>query len=189
MSDDSDIAKLHLGILRMESGDPDGAEALWTRIRDGRLLPMALRNLSRARLSRGDEAGAVRYMALSLQAGGDRADAAYTREYIQLLLDVRRFRDAWQAYLAAPEIAKSDDRVQILAGQAAIEVGEYGYLDEFFRTQHAAVREGETSLTDLWFRLEAFREAEARGTAVTEELLEEIRITRNPPRSIDFRMN
>ena len=188
-ADDSDAARLHLGILRMEAGDADGAEALWTRIRDERLAPMALRNLSQARLRRGDGAGAIRYMALSLQAGGDRADAAYTREYIQLLLDDMRFGEAWRAYQSAPEIARADDRVKILAAQAAIETGEYDYLDEFFQTPHVAVREGETSLTDLWFRLEAIREAKSRGTDVTDELIQEIRATRNPPRAIDFRMN
>lgn len=113
----------------------------------GEYKPMAERNLAVLCQRRGDEEGAVSHMKASLAAGGDREDAAYTREYIQMLLTLKRYQAAWDAFAAAPEEIQKDDRVSILAGVAAIEVGEYAYMDEMFRMPHAAVREGETSLT------------------------------------------
>lgn len=186
--DDSDAAKLHLGILHMEAGREAEAEALWRQV-GGEYKPMAERNLAVLCQRKGDEEGAVSHMKASLAAGGDREDAAYTREYIQMLLTLKRYQAAWDAFAAAPEETQKDDRVSILAGVAAIEVGEYAYMDEMFRMPHAAVREGETSLTDLWFRREAAREAEKRGVKVTDQLVEEMRHTLTPPREIDFRMS
>ncbi|MBQ4158196.1 MAG: hypothetical protein IJD86_08670, partial [Clostridia bacterium] len=87
------------------------------------------------------------------------------------------------------EITKKDDRSRLFAGMAAYEIGNYDFLEELFSEQHATIREGETSLTDLWFGMEANREAKKRGTTVTPELLEEIRLTKIPPREIDFRMS
>ena len=172
----------------MEAGREAEAEALWRQV-GGEYKPMAERNLAVLCQRRGDEEGAVSHMKASLAAGGDREDAAYTREYIQMLLTLKRYQAAWDAFAAAPEETQKDDRVSILAGVAAIEVGEYAYMDEMFRMPHAAVREGETSLTDLWFRCEAAREAEKRGVKVTDQLVEEMRHTLTPPREIDFRMS
>lgn len=116
-------------------------------------------------------------------------DAAYRRELIQLLVRAGRYQEAWDVFEGAPEITLKDDRSRLIAGVAAIEIGQYTYLDQLFTEHHAAIREGETSLTDLFFRREAAREAEKRGVPVDDKLIEEMKETKTPPRHIDFRMS
>ncbi len=188
-NDSSDAAKLLLGILHMENGRTEEAEKAWHAVSDKRFMPMALRNLSQAALGRGDENGAIELMKRAIVEGGDELHCAYMREYMQLLMNAKRYQEAWDAFANAPERIRKDDRASLLAGTAAIETGEYAYLDELFKTEHATIREGETSLTELWFRREAAREAEKRGVSVSEALIKEITETLLPPREIDFRMN
>ena len=50
------------------------------------------------------------------------------------------------------------------------------------------VREGEVSLTELWFRLQAMKKARALNVELTDALIEEMTQTLPPPRELDFRM-
>jgi hypothetical protein len=54
--------------------------------------------------------------------------------------------------------------------------------------EFCTIREGEISLTDLWFTLH-IKEAEARkGSSLTEEERTNVIIQNPPPYAIDFRM-
>ncbi len=188
-NDASDAGRLLLGVLQMENGRTEAAEEAWRSVSNKRFLPMAKRNLAQTALRRGDEDSAIELMKSAISEGGSELHCAYTREYMQLLLKAKRYQEAWDAFISSPERVRKDDRASLLAGAAAIETGEYEYLDELFKVEHATIREGETSLTELWFRREAAREAEKRGVCVTEELVKEISETLIPPREIDFRMS
>ncbi len=188
-NDESDCGKLLLGVMEMEKGEILKAEECWKAVADAKYLPMALRNLSQIRLRNEDMAGAIELMKKACAAGGEAMDAAYRRELIQLLVRAGRYQEAWDVFEGAPEITLKDDRSRLIAGVAAIEIGQYTYLDQLFTEHHAAIREGETSLTDLFFRREAAREAEKRGVPVDDKLIEEMKETKTPPRHIDFRMS
>ena len=188
-NDTSCAAKLMLGVMAFENGDLEKAEKCFKGVKNAKLRPQAIRNRSQIALRKGNEDEAIELMKKACEAGGDELDAAYKREYLQLLNKAKRFQESWDAFEAASEITKKDDRSRLFAGMAAYEIGNYDFLEELFSEQHATIREGETSLTDLWFGMEANREAKKRGTTVTPELLEEIRLTKIPPREIDFRMS
>jgi len=51
------------------------------------------------------------------------------------------------------------------------------------------IREGEVSLSDLWFGLQERRRAAAENRPVDEELKRRVRRECPPPADIDFRMN
>ncbi|MDR0731172.1 MAG: hypothetical protein LBF63_05840, partial [Treponema sp.] len=53
----------------------------------------------------------------------------------------------------------------------------------------AVIQEGETTLTDIWFKAEAQKIASKRGVPYSDEILREARKTLTPPKHIDFRMN
>jgi len=188
-NDTSCAAKLMLGVMAFENGDLEKAEKCFKGVKNAKLRPQAIRNRSQIALRQGNEDEAIALMKKACEAGGDELDAAYKRELLQLLNKAKRFQESWDAFEAASEITKKDDRSRLFAGMAAYEIGNYDFLEELFTEQHATIREGETSLTDLWFGMEANREAKKRGVTVTPELLEEIRLTKIPPREIDFRMS
>lgn len=188
-NDTSCAAKLMLGVMEFENGELDKAEKCFKGVKNAKLRPLAIRNRSQLALRKGDENEAIELMKKACEAGGEEMDAAYKRELLQLLNKAKRFQESWDTFEAAGEITKKDDRSRLFAGMAAYEIGNYDFLEELFNEQHATIREGETSLTDLWFGMEANKEAKKRGVTVTPELLEEIRLTRTPPREIDFRMS
>jgi hypothetical protein len=64
-------------------------------------------------------------------------------------------------------------------------------VDEFFKDPPAVtnMREGEVSLSDLWFGLHEKRVAAKEGVAITDDFKKRIREEYPPPASMDFRVN
>ena len=121
-------------------------------------------------------------------------DFALTSEYLAYLVSIKQYAKAWDIYQIIPENCRCEDRVKITMASAAIKLGEMEYLDEFFATPHYAIREGENSLTDVWFEYSARKMARERGiTDLTDEvldrLIDEAWDSCPPDYSIDFRMS
>jgi hypothetical protein len=78
--------------------------------------------------------------------------------------------------------------VLLLWAKAALETGRLEGVDVLFSREFASIREGEVSLSDLWFAWHESRISTETGSAVDEELRTYVRRTYPPPRNIDFRM-
>jgi hypothetical protein len=92
-----------------------------------------------------------------------------------------------EVYNQLPEAVRTADRVQILRGQFALELGDLDALEEVLSHEYAEVREAETTLSDLWFELQARRLVQREGRQLGEDLRREVRLTCPPPARIDFR--
>lgn len=178
-----------LATMLYENGEHDEAVRLWKECQKTWPNPLSLRDLAYAAWQQGELDKALDYMqeAVALEQG--RIDKAFIEEYLKLLVEARAYDTAWRVFTQAPEHVRSVDRVQILAGIAAMEIGEYDFLDQLFTRELDAVKEGETSLTTMWFKREAARLATERGVPLTEALIEEATETLVPPEHIDFRMS
>ena len=86
-----------------------------------------------------------------------------------------------------PPQAQRSDRVQILRGQIALQQNDLDALEEVLGREYAVVREGEVTMTDLWFELHARREAQRLGKPLDEDLRNEVKKRFPPPAHIDFR--
>jgi hypothetical protein len=60
-------------------------------------------------------------------------------------------------------------------------------LNALFATEIASIREGEASLSDLWFELQERKLAAKEGVPVDEALRKRVRKELPPPSRIDFR--
>jgi tetratricopeptide (TPR) repeat protein len=181
----------YLATMLWENLRTGEAVAIWEREAGGGhagIRALALRNLAAAARHRGDLQAALGYMqrAFALEAG--ETDPAFAEEYLRLLLQFKDWEGAWKLFKALPEKTAGAERVQLLAAQAAVELGEYGFIEHIFDRELAVIQEGETTLTDIWFKAEAQKLAKTRGLPCTEDLLEEVRKTLTPPKNIDFRM-
>lgn len=87
-----------------------------------------------------------------------------------------------------PEDIRNSERIRILAAKASIEVGDLDALDGFFDQEFATIREGEVTLTDLWFAMHERKLAAEEGLPIDDELKSRVRREFPPPRHIDFRM-
>jgi predicted helicase len=115
-------------------------------------------------------------------------DPAFTEEYLRLLVDNRRFETVWKVFNNLSQDLRQNERIAVLAGQAAIEIGEYTFVQTLFEKELVFIKEGETTISDLWYRLQAINMAKAQDIPYTERLLHEALKTLTPPKEIDFRM-
>jgi len=170
------------------------AKGAWLRSAGAVGNPWAYRCLAVLEERAGNIKLAEAYYDLALMVRGWATDFAIGSEKLSFLIRHKRYHRAFQVYEALPEICKSRDRVKISAAVAAAKLGKLDYLDAFFAEEHYDIREGECSLTDVWFEYSARRLARERGMDLltSEELLELIAEAEEscpPPPSIDFRMS
>lgn len=133
---------------------------------------LAYRNLAVLEAQRGNRARAEEYYALAMEQEGAYDDFALLNEYIETLNANGKYGVAWDAFTKAPDSVRAADRVKISVSVAAVKLGKYDFLDEFFAQEHHMIREGENTLTDVWFELCARRMALERGMAITDESLD-----------------
>jgi len=177
---------LHLGVAQMEAGAFDEARASFE-------ASVALK----------PNAAAYRNLALLFERGGDpdAAQGAYSRAWklcgedrdlaVELCAFlVRHKRDAafrTFAELLPPSVA-SCERIQLMLAQLALSRGDCPAVRRLLQREFCTIREGELSLSELWFA-SYFKEAEQRkGGELTEAEKQGIMASNPPPRLIDFRM-
>lgn len=169
------------------------AEYAWRRSIEAEPNYWAYRNLAILEKQRGNDAEAMEYYDKAIAMDGAFKDFGLASEYLGFLSDIGENEKLWAIYEALPENCKNADRIKIYAGKAAVKLDKLDYLDAFFAEEHYDIREGEVTLTDIWFEYCARKIAAQRGIEFTEESLEklvdEAWDTCPPDPAIDFRMS
>ncbi|MCL2813983.1 MAG: DUF5107 domain-containing protein [Oscillospiraceae bacterium] len=166
LKDGSAEALAHLGIMYCEEGREEEAVAAWEKS-----LPHALsyRNLSLLEAKNGNTAKAADLMEkATAQSGSD----PYKCEYAELLLKIGEYERCWQALAGLSKDAP--DRMWVYRARCAWHTGRLEELEEMFSREYSCIREGETELTDLWFKWAAAANRQNKT---------------DPPPHIDFRMS
>lgn len=181
------LAWLHLGVMRMENRDLDGARSAWEeslrQVRTG----WALRNLAVLEGQSGKPEVASDLLRQAWEAGPRVVHLAI--EYAQSLLQLGRYEELLAYAKGLPDDIRQNERIQMILAKASIETGDLDSLDGFFDREFAKIREGEVTLTDLWFSLHEKKLARAEGVEVNKELKQRVRHEFPPPKHIDFRMS
>jgi hypothetical protein len=194
------LAPYHLGVIAFERGETEMAEAYWKESAAAEENAWAYRNLAIAALRRassGRESEAMSSEAIAwykkaLDQKEGRLDPSFAEEYVLLLIEQGRIEDA-ATELAAYTSENADLRGPLLDAAARIAFARNDdiQLDRIFSLEPAHIREGDTTLVDLWTAREIRRltdagvdqsaaEARVREALASGEL--------SPPREIDFRM-
>jgi hypothetical protein len=183
------LAWLHLGVMRMERFDESGAEAAWRESIRLAPSPWAYRDLAVLSLRRGDAERALEEyeQAWRLAAGQAEMPVGLAVEYLRILQATGLAEAGMGIYCSLPANVQSAARVQILRGQFALALNDLEAVEDVLSREYAEVREGETTLSDLWFEMHARREAERSGRTLDESLRREVRLACPPPSRIDFR--
>lgn len=181
---------LHEGVLRMENGDAARAVSAWQESIALRPSPWAYRNLAVAAQRAGDAAAAQGHyrkaweMAIALGV----QSPALAVECLQSLVAQRKFAEGQALYDSLTDAVRDFDRIQILRGRIALELGDLTTVEQVLQREYAVIREGETELSDLWSEMWMRREAAASGRPLDENLRREVRKNRPLPSNIDFLM-
>lgn len=171
------------------------AESAWLKSLEYKENIWAFRNLAYLEIKRENFDKAEEYFDKALKLDAIKDDFAMYGEIITLLSKHQKnYQKAWDVYSSMPKKWKKVDRITIAISTSAVQLNKLDFLEEFFNMPHFDVREGEASLTDVWFEYCARKRAKELGiTDLTEEKLEELideawDIT-PPPYEIDFRMH
>jgi len=181
-------AHLHRGLMQYQAGETDEARRSWKR--SCKLAPnaWALRNLAvlESQQKHFSKAADLGLAAFKLQP----ALHDLACETITALLDAKR-GDAVDALLAAlPADMQSRGRIRLLEIRAALAVNRLDKADKLFRDLEIHdLREGEISLSDIWYDLQARRAAQRDNVPVDDKLRERIRAECPPPYRLNFIMS
>lgn len=189
IDEDNWLAWLHLGVMRYAAGEVDGAREAWERSMAAAHNAWAARNLALLAWEQGrfDEASSYYVEALQMQP----ALLQLAIETGQRLIGMERAQ-AWLDLLEAlPDTIRTAGRIRLLEGQAALQAGELERVAQLFDGSLVVddLREGERSLTDLWFEYHARRVSRKEDVPLDDALRERVRADYPPPQFIDFRMS
>ncbi len=181
-------ALLHYGIVLMEHFDEAGAVAAWQESLQRAPSIWAYRNLGVAAQMAQDTARARYYYDQAWQyAVAIGLEDALVREYLGFLCRLGDYGKAREVLDSLPAQLRDDDRVRILRGRIALELGDLATVEEILSREYAIVREEEVELTDLWFGMWQKRVAAATGRPIDAALRREVEAAYPPPARIDFR--
>lgn len=181
------LSLLHLGVARMEGGDSRGARSAWKRSAEETPTGWAFRNLAvlEQRARRPDAALELMWRAWEC---GPRIPAL-ALELGRLLQRQGCAEELREFCRSLPTDVASNERVQLMAARAALATGHEEELNGFFECEFATIREGEVTLTDLWFEWQAWKIARREGRIPDRALRLRLRRTLQPPAHLDFRLS
>jgi len=181
------LSWLHLGLMRFAADDRAGATEAW--LRSTRLAPSAwaFRNLAEAARLDGDMPKAIEFYQRACELAPRLRPLVV--EYCGTLLAAERPREALEVIQSLPEAIRAHSRIRLLAAQAGLALGEFEPIAPVLAEDYELVdlREGETSLSDLWFAYQAKRLAQTES-ASGGSLHEDLQSRFPPPKHLDFRV-
>jgi len=180
------LAWYHLGIMRLEAGDNDGARRAWEKSLHHQRSGWTLRNLAVLAARTNNDHESTELLKQAWECGPQ--IAALAVEYGAALVKEERFDELRRFASELPESIRSHERLRIFSARAALHAGAFEEVEQLFAHDFATVREGEVTLTDIWFALQEKKLAASEKVPVDEALKKRVRLEFPPPPNIDFRM-
>ncbi len=179
----------HLGVMLYAIDDLDGARVAWEQSIELQPTPWARRNLALLDQLQGDlDAAAAGYVVacrqrpsllpLAAECGATLIQAGRSETWLSLLNDL-------------PDPVRNAGRIRLLEAQAALSVGDFARVETIFADPPvvADLREGERSLSQLWFEFHERRLSAEEGRQIDDMLRARVRREFPVPQAIDFRMS
>jgi tetratricopeptide (TPR) repeat protein len=176
-------------LMRYQAGEREGARQAWERSLDHTPTPWAMRNLAVLAREEGRLGDAIELyteacrmrptlLPLVVECGRALIDTEHPREWLDLVEEL-------------PGVIRMAGRVRLLEGQAALAAKDFDRVAGLFADVPVIddLREGERSLSQLWFEYHEQRLSALEGVPVDESLHARVRREFPVPPEIDFRMH
>ncbi len=176
------------GVMLAYRNDTEGAKAAFKKSLELARSPWALRCLAVLDTIDKDNRDLAAGAEKMLEAVGMSKQRNLVTEALQMLNAAGRFEDTAAVYKTLPACLKCIGRIKTLNIEALIGVGRLAEAEKLMMgdIELTDVKEGEVSLTDMWFKLQAMKKYGVKEP--DENQLEEIKKTMTPPEHLDFRM-
>jgi tetratricopeptide (TPR) repeat protein len=182
-------AWLHLGLMRYAAGETEAARQAWQQSLAHTATPWAARNLAVLAAAQGHADRAVELyleacrlapslLPLAVECGKALLAAGRAALWLELLAEL-------------PDEIRRAGRVRLLEGQAALETHDFSRVERLFSDtpEVSDLREGERSLSQLWFEYHEERLCVEEGIPCDAALRARVRAEFPVPPEIDFRMS
>ena len=182
------LAWLHLGVMHYHAGESLAAEDAWRKSLALHPSPWACRNLAIAAQRHGRHAEAADLMMQAHALSPQTVPLAV--EYCDALIDAGRSQEVITVVNSLPPRLRTHGRLRILKARAALNLGDLETVERILLHAHDIpyIREGEVTLTDLWFAMQEKRLAAAEHVAIDDALRTRVRRDFPPPPHLDFRV-
>jgi tetratricopeptide (TPR) repeat protein len=182
------LAWYHAGLIRYQAGDQIGAQRAWQESLELNWSPWAARNLAIIAWNEGRLDTAADYLIDAFHAAPDILPLAI--ECGRCLVETGRFRVWLNLVQEMTDMWRANGRIRLLEAQAALSEGKLEVVEKFFKDEVviADLREGEGSLTELWFYYHACQLSIQEKLPLDEVLIERVKAQVSVPINIDFRV-
>jgi len=181
------LSWLHLGVMRYYADEPELAGEAWKKSLELERSGWALRNLAVAAMSEDRDTEAVDLLCEAASLLPHVSQLA--RECAKALVENGQHQRALEYIDGLGRDTQSLPRIRLYRAMADLGVGNYDAVERFLINGVVLPdrREGEVSLTNLWFDMHSKRVAALENTPVDDKLRERVRKEFPPPAEIDFR--
>ena len=171
---------LHYGVMLYENGRwQEGIDALCKSMQL-KPNPAAAFCLAQAYYQSGIPQMALENLLLALNICDEQDFKYLAEELISLYCKIGSPSQAWELYDSLPNSCKQDERVMLQAAKAALALGQTDFLEKLLEKDLAQIREGENSVSDMWFVVEAKKQGKTM-----QEIAEKCEL----PYKFDYRMS
>jgi hypothetical protein len=181
------LSWLHLGVMYYAEKEMDAAKQAWEKSLKLEPSPWAYRNLAvlAKREKRLSEAADM------LLAARQMAPETFSLavECCRALIEAGRSHDVLELMKNLPQHIYDRGRMRIMEAQAAMKIDDLQKVEEILQSRPSVsdVREGEVTLSNLWFEMHEKRIAAAENLPIDDKLRQRVRRDYPPPSWLDFR--
>ncbi len=179
------LSWLHLGVMYYFEKNFESAQKAWEKSISLKPSPWAYRNmaiLSKRNKKLNDSAS---LMLIAYQMAPNIPNIAI--ECCQTLIQSAQYNNALKLIENMP--LRNHGRIKIMEAQSALNIGDIKRVEEILQSKPIVpdVREGEVSLSDLWFGMHEKRISKEENIPIDENLKKRVRKEFPPPKWLDFR--
>jgi len=181
------LAWLHLGVMHYSEKDIDAAKQAWEKSLALEPSPWAYRNMAVLAKHEGRLSEAADLLLTACQMAPQVPSLAL--ECCQALLEAERPQDMLNFLSDLSNQIRNRGRMQIMEARAALRMGNLQEVEEILQSRPSVpdIREGEVTLSDLWFGMHEKRIAAEENISIDDELRQRVRRDYPPPSWLDFR--
>lgn len=179
----------HLGVMYMENGFPEKAKIAWEMSIKKEPSCWAYRNLAQIEIIRNNLEGACSMLKKALDFCNYHCifEPHITFEYLQCLCSLNKFNEALEFYNNLPKQIQKNEKIIVLRAIIALNYCDFNLVERILEKEFAWILEGETTLTDIWFKMWEKRLIIQQKELDSIELAKRVREKYPPPFKIDFR--
>jgi len=183
---DNWFIRYHLGVCYMERFDYQNAEAQWTKSNELTENCWATRNLAIIKYRKEDKDAYFTLLEKAHKLNPTCAQLAH--EYFFALITDKKYEKLDAEIKVMDPALINFERIKMDVIANALNNNDFETVEKYLYFDYATIKEGEVSLSEYWFELEARKKAKNDGIEYTEDLKKELSKTLTPPYKLDFRM-